>query len=708
MLKRKWVSKVLNTWADWKIYRDGIKMLNPEVAAFDTESTGLHIIHDRPFIFQFGFLHPSDESKGFTFLTDLRSNPASKDIINSWHEVAAKCGVYLGHNVKFDIHMLKNIGIEYDVENLSDTQYYIRYATDAILPREGGAPLPLKDFAARFIDPSAKYHEQLLRSERTGIAKTYNLKLKERLVKANIIPPMSFKKSAYTLGIINELFKDPIFDKTDLDDATREVYEQWFKEDLPEYLQKKVTAVVESDMIRYSELNTQNLYKYAHLDIVYPLEIYDRLQPILKHRGNQRAIEIENSNIFPNIDMERQGLLMDREYLEASRIRMKEYIIERRKDLLRLAGEEVKIGQHRTIKLILKDRYGIPLTSVGSEALENTQIDNPRAKEFVDVIQELRSLEKWYSTYIIKFQKELQDSDRAYTTIHQVGTVSGRISSDFQQFPKGAILDKDGQELFHPRKLVLCPPECEHMLFLDYAAEEMRVTAMYTILVGDPDVNLLRAYTPYKCVERDGKYYLEEDPETEWHPVDVHAATAVAAGYSRDDPDFKHYRSIGKRTNFAKNYGASYYRIRQMFPDKTPEECRRIDQAYYKAFPGIKTYHSYCFERANRYPYTSNLFEVRYYNVSGHKLRNILVQGSCAHFLKIKNREIWDYLRKNNLKSRAFLQAHDEMMFAIVKGEAHIRKDLIAIMEDWPGALVPIVVESEVSTTNWAEKEEIE
>ena len=73
-----------------------------------------------------------------------------------------------------------------------------------------------------------------------------------------------------------------------------------------------------------------------------------------------------------------------------------------------------------------------------------------------------------------------------------------------------------------------------------------------------------------------------------------------------------------------------------MYPDKTLEECKRIDGAYYQAFPGVKSYHNYCYARAQMYAYTENLFGLRYYNVSGHKLINLLVQGSAAFYLKNK------------------------------------------------------------------------
>jgi hypothetical protein len=44
---------------------------------------------------------------------------------------------------------------------------------------------------------------------------------------------------------------------------------------------------------------------------------------------------------------------------------------------------------------------------------------------------------------------------RAYTQINANSAVTGRLSSDFQQFPKYPIYDNEGNEIFHPRRMVI-------------------------------------------------------------------------------------------------------------------------------------------------------------------------------------------------------------------------------------------------------------
>jgi DNA polymerase-1 len=144
-----------------------------------------------------------------------------------------------------------------------------------------------------------------------------------------------------------------------------------------------------------------------------------------------------------------------------------------------------------------------------------------------------------------------------------------------------------------------------------------------------------------------------------------------------------------------------------MFPERTPEECRKIDAAYYTAFPGVKEYHNYCYRRAQEFSWTENMFGIKYYGLSGHKLINTLVQGSAAVFLKLKIIELNGYMEKHKLKSKLQMQIHDELSWCLYKGEESEFFELQKIMESWEDTMVPIVADMEITHTNWAEKFEV-
>lgn len=728
MLKYQWNSLTITTRGDFEKLKSIVTNTKPQIGAVDTETSGLHIVNDKPFVVQFGFLDIPN-MRGFTFAVDLETCPIADEVLTYWDTVAHTLRWYMGHNIKFDLHMLANIGHQYEDDNLTDTMFWIRYGHDAKHPEEGGPVLGLKDYARHYIDGRAKEHEKTLAKERSEIAKTYNNKLKLMLNQSNAKLPEKYNTKSFTISVINDMFDDCIFEVEDLPEDIKTVYLDWFNT-LPLYLQKKVQSTVESNMIRYNDLNRKNLLKYAHYDIIYTLEIWSSLVHIVENRHQQKAIDIENKCLLPWFEMERNGFNADKEYLEESRKRLKEYIKQRRQIFYKLAGEEIGVNQNPAIKRILKDRYNLEVPSTGNDALDKikAKLEESELKQFIEILQELRTLEKWYSVYIIRFLKELKNCDRLYTSINQVGTVSGRVTSDFQQFPKKGIKDTEGNELFHPRKIIYTNTA---LVYLDYSQIELRFQALYTVLLGHPDYNMCRAYMPYDCYMlsdfeyrkvqfdyndpnhiknyKDFIWYHNEDNK-QWSPVDVHGATTTAAtGKHPGDPDWDILRrDVGKRVNFAKNYGAELGKIRQMFPDKSYEECVVINDAYYKAFPGIKRYHEYCTQRATTYSYTENLFGVRYYNVNGHKLKNMLIQGSAAFYLKWKIIELYKYCKENNIKTKFQMQIHDELSWEYDPEDSpEIFFTFKKIMENWRASKIPIIADMEVSIKTWADKIEV-
>lgn len=715
------------------------KKTHPNNTALDTEASGLNIGVDLPFLIQFGW---QVEENIYTYAVDIEAYPElAAQTIKALYKLVEHVPEFLGHNVKFDMHMLENWGYPYPWKNVEDTQVFIRLAHDALTVANGGPPLSLKEYSSKYIDRNAKYHEHKLNEQKKDISKSYNMTLIKQL-KSFPNPPEGYK--SWTKGALEEFFKDVTATYKDLpNEEMRDIYTNWFN-DLPKEISRRMTtSFVQSSDIPYNMLDRETVIRYGHKDIYYTLLVWLKTKPVIEARKNMHALELENEVIIPLYHMERTGFKINKQYVFESKERMYNYIRERKQELRELIGEEIGCSQHPAIKRILKDRYNIIVTATGKDELGILldTLDTDTQKEaitFIEIIQELRTLEKWYVTYLLRFVNELRLSDRIYTQINQAGTVSGRVTSDFQQFPKKGIKTRDGEPLFNPRQMVtVSGGKYKSLMYLDYSQVELRLQAMYTILVEHPDLNLCRAYMPYKCwtymiksvTETDivifdyknpdhiNKAYTQEwyrvEDNTPWTPTDVHAATTSLAFPHLDihSDEFKMYRSkVGKRVNFAKNYGAQYRKIATMFPDLhfDEETLHRIDSAYYNAFPGVKTYHEYCYNLVKQQAYATNLFGVRYYGLSGHKLINCLVQGSGAYFLKEKMTAVTNYLLDNNYKTRFQMNIHDEMSFEVYEGEEHIIFEIQKIMQDFSGGLVPIVADLEVTTTTWAEKKECE
>lgn len=718
MLKYDWTHKDIICQQDIVDMVDLYLNSNVTAAAIDTETTGLHIIYDRPFLFQCGWT--TTEMKGYTYAVDLFENyQLALDTIDAWNAIVKASPALVGWNLKFDLHMLWNIDKPYWGDNATEGQCWLRLGADAIPDRAGGVNLKLKSFASQYIDSSARTMEKKLDEEKSQIASGLNLKLKNRL--------------HWTKKKIDDFFNDKVHDVDDLPAEAKPVYLKWLEEDVPDWLRPVVRGAVDKDDIRYDKLNRANVIYYAHLDIVWTLEAYHKLKPIVEARGNMDAMNIENAVLYPTLRMERAGLSADFNYLHECKAKMKEYILSRREDLNRLAGKPLKCTQSKEILELLKG-MGIDTDTTNSEALsiiksdlQHKEPDNP-AIEFIETLQELRTLEKWYSVYICRFDKDAKRSHgKIYTSINNAGTVSGRVTSDFQQFPKAGIVACTGEELFHPRKFIKAVDgDYKGIVYLDYSALELRVQTFYTILVAGGDFNMCRAYSPWQCHLADGTKYdyknyehiqhaldwewFQDEDNQPWQKVDLHGATTkMAFDIDESHPDFHDLRYVGKRVNFAKNYGGSLAVIQRMFPEYSDEQQKKINDAYYKAFPKVEEFHKWVRRQANTCAYVPNLLGVRYYGADAHHLCNMLVQGSGAYFVKCKICEVEKYLQDHNCKSKLIMQIHDEVQLAVHKDDdPQIFFDIQKILGTWNGSYVPFVSDMELTTTTWANKIEVE
>lgn len=722
MLKLAWTNSVdfmlgepLEIWqAKFKQLVREFEELNPDYSSLDTETDGLHIYNNKPFLVSFGFMN-TETKRGITYTIETE-HPYAKKLLFNIFKLFKRTKRLTMYNAKFDMHMLENIGIPYDGNNITDAQIYCRLAADAKSKKEGGIPTKLKDFANMYITPDAKNFEKELKNEITSRSRNATKILKQQLLKFGE-PPEKFKvkeEKTWTMATIDAFFKDKINDVEDLPAEIQPVVKEWL--------------LIADECNNYKLLNRKNVRKYAHYDIVYTLEALFITLPVVESRKQMKIALEEEAAIRPLYKMERIGFKFNITYAQECKKKLKQYILERRQHLYEMVGSKLKTSQHAKVKQIIAD-FGLEVASTQKQKL-NQEIrsacegDIEKIKQFVSILEELRTLEKWYSTYIIKWLNSIGTDGRVYTQFNQTGAVSGRLSSDFQQFPSKSILDYKGNELFSPRRLIQTTGNgYNSIVYIDFAAEELRFQALYTMLVSGGDLHFCRAYIPLKCHTKDGtpydpktmayswfdkEWFLDEDNKP-WKPTDLHAQTAIAA-FPNEPTDTDYFKNTlrkkyGKPTNFACAYGASVNTLINQFYFE-PSMAKALHDGFYKAYPKIKEYAAWVSKQIVMNGYVENLFGRRYYNTSSHKARNYLIQGSCADFLKIKLKEIDDYLTAGNYKSRMQMTIHDECSFEIWEGEEHIIKDLQNILQQLEGSLIPILADLEITYTTWDEKEE--
>jgi len=670
------------------------------ILGFDTETNtridmskkdndNINIKHDMPFMLQFGY----DKQ---IFIIDFRTFPDISTALETFDKVRKKAALAIAHNIKFDMSMLMNIGYSWtEPHNECDLMSIARLALEAKSEREGGYPMGLKPLAARLLGTEYALMGSQVDNELRGL---WHKALKELEKK---LKPYKISRSQ-----INEIVKDVT--------GTLDMF--------PEDVQKIWNTWELSTKISYADVPIETIHKYGATDVILVLMLTKMLLPVVKDRNQLAILKRERALIMPLIRMERAGYTIDKPYL----IRSKQALIfevNAIKDINnKLLGENIAPNQHQAIKDALLRKFKYTLESTDKNQMDiiiATDKTMPEeVKKYLNNVIYLRTLEKWLSTYINPMLHKLNNTSdtKVYTQYNANGAVSGRFTSNFQQFPKNAVVSHLGNfELFHPRKMFVPDSINGELAYIDYSQVELRLQAEYTYYAtgGYGDENMLRAYMPFHCYEKDGKFFHNEDKE-EWQGVDLHTQSTKMAFPTVEvgTPEFKKLRNIGKRVNFALIYGASLKKVQMTLADVDPKIVEKLYRGFHSRFIHVKTYQNFVSRNwVKNGGYVTNLLGRRYYIVDQadvYKLNNYLIQGSAADIIKTVIIKVDDYLRKNHFKTRLIGCIHDELCISVAPGEHAVLKKIKWLMENSVKTYVPLVAEVSTSTTNWAEKKEVE
>lgn len=728
------------------------KVDSPKLCVFDSETTGLHIKKDRPFMWVFGWMLPkqkqSEGLKGRVFAFDHDS-----DLLVQLFEMIKDVKMVVGHNVKYDMHMLINGGVPeefvYNFKNIVDTMGLCRLSFDAVSARDGGDVLGLKKVSEKYIDPKAADFEKEVKKELRKINDAKRTLLKDQLK----------QYKGWGLGKIKEAFK--VKKRNDMDMFTKEKKQRWLE--IPTEIEELYFKWMEENpFANYSEVDKNVMMEYVHGDGIYTLELVEITYPTILKRNQQKIFEQENKLIMELLKMERVGLKVDMEYLQNCFEKCENEIQKLYEELWKIVGDYFTVSQEKVIGDYFENKLGERPSSTDKSFLKKHKDDRVS-----QLIQRLRRLEKWQSTYISRIMEVAEYDGKFYTQYGQFNTVSGRLGSDAQQFPKERILTEEGElyekengegkapitmEIFSPRRAFIVEGgEYSKIAYFDLSQIELRVQANYTILLGRPDTNLCRAYMPFKCkhVKTGEEYVFDNDKDRErwsektpdgksvwllednshWTPTDVHSETShntlLALMYECkekykeyshnkeafvDEKSFKKFwRYIGKMFNFMRNYGGGARKASEAL-EVSMMIAEALVKGWSNTFPEVSYYQKQVGKKVQDTHYATNMYGRVYYLTNtdkAYKVGNYLVQGSCADCLKDYIIKINRFLEENNCKTKALANIHDELQFLVYSGEEWIYPHIKRIMEDVTWMKVPVVVDLEITETTWADKYEV-
>ena len=250
---------------------------------------------------------------------------------------------------------------------------------------------------------------------------------------------------------------------------------------------------------------------------------------------------------------------------------------------------------------------------------------------------------------------------------------------NFQNIPRGLDVVK--------RAFV---PKLGAFSYFDYKQIEPRLLAYFLAKIGDTQLaDALQTLDPYTAI--------------------------VAHLYGKAPEDLTdEERQTGKILFLSLMYGGGGRTVMNQFGVTYPEAKRQIKQ-FHDAWPGVRRLQNLCAGQAERRGYIKTPWGRHLHPEphGEHKLLNKLIQGSAADLMKAALLEVDQWQRDMlGMQSHMVSVVHDEIQFDGPASELWLLHDHVPVLmcEDDDitaeiGEVVPILVDHEVSLTNWAEKE---
>ena len=352
-----------------------------------------------------------------------------------------------------------------------------------------------------------------------------------------------------------------------------------------------------------------------------------------------------------------------------------------------IIGHEVNLASPKQLQVVLFEELGMTGTkslktgfSTNAEALSTLfeQTQHPFLERLL-AHRDATKLRQMTETLL----KAVAADGRIHTTYSQVGTSTGRLSSENPNLQNIPIKTERGQRL---RSAFVAGEGFETLLTADYSQIEMRIMAHLS-----EDQGLIQAF-------QEGE--------------DLHnfvGARIYDVAPSEITPQM---RSKVKAMSYGLVYGLSEYGLARQLKI-TGAEAKQLMSDYFERFGGVKSYLDLVVQRAKSLGHTttiygrrrpfpdlhSKIFQVR--ENARRAALNAPVQGSAADIMKLAMIDVASRMREQKLSSQLLLQVHDELVFAVAPGELEILKSLaLESMQNVAELTVPLDVHIGVGA-NW-------
>jgi DNA polymerase I len=378
------------------------------------------------------------------------------------------------------------------------------------------------------------------------------------------------------------------------------------------------------------------------------------LASALDDRGLRRLYdEVERPLVRVLARMEKVGVRVD----EAELRRLYEGLVAEgrrlEEEVQELAGERFLVNSTLQLRRVLFDTLALQPQkktktgfSTDAASLEKLRGQHP----VIEALLRYREVEKLRSTYGESLLAEIGADGRIHATFHQTVARTGRLSSDRPNLHNIPIRTEEGRRI----RRAFVPADGCRFLVADYNQIELRVIAH---LAQDP--GLIEAFASGQ---------------------DIHRATAARIFGCDPKSVTIGQRSKAKMVSYGLAYGMEAYGLGQRLGIPT-EEAAEILNAYFAAFPSVRSYMDRVVAEARDRGYTETLFgrrrQIPELSSSNFRLRqagerqamNAGIQGLAADIFKVALVRLDSSLEEGAYASRLVLQVHDEVILEVPPDE---------------------------------------
>ncbi len=415
------------------------------------------------------------------------------------------------------------------------------------------------------------------------------------------------------------------------------------------------------------------------------------LRPRLTELGLDRLyLDMELPLVPVLVEMERNGILVDRECLRRLSTEFEERIGTLEHHIYDLAGEEFNINSPKQLGIILFEKLNLPVVkktkktrsySTGVEVLELLARDFPLPALILDY----RQFTKLKSTYVDALPRLIDPATgRIHTTFHQTVAATGRLSSANPNLQNIPIRTEEGQRI----RQAFIAPEGYSLVSADYSQIELRLMAH---LSGDD--RLIAAFRS---------------------DMDIHQKTALDVFGEAAIEHPAEYRRRAKAINYGILYGQSDFGLARDLKISRGEAQEIID-SYFRTYPEVQEWIRNNLTAARAEGVVRTLFgrirpmpeltnSNRNIQKAGERMAtNAPVQGGAADIIKLAMLELHRRLPGVSAPARLLLQVHDELVIECPDEDVPaVSTALQSAMEQVVELAVPLKVDIH-SGKNWLE-----